>query len=31
MPVGVQIASLTWKDEKVLAIMKVLEDLLTNK
>jgi len=31
LPVGVQIASITWKDEKCLAIMKVLETLLKKK
>jgi len=28
LPVGVQVASMMWQDEKALAIMKVLEDAL---
>lgn len=31
LPVGVQIAAPTWRDEQALAVMKVLEELLSKR
>jgi len=27
LPIGLQVVSAPWKDEKVLAVMKIIEDL----